>query len=328
MIETTLVGSGGTLPTALRPLTSLFLKIKYSGILMDCGEGTQTSFRELKKRMLSVDVVCITHRHADHILGLPGFLVTMNQLLIDTKSKKDISVIAPEDARDTIESLLSKMDLHHLCIAFMWIEEEKETFMFPEFTIEAFRMEHSASCYGYAVTEKNIGHFDREAARKCEVNEKQWGLLQAGYVMTTPSGVWDVKSVNTNLVDDLKVCYATDTSMCENLRELLRNADLAVVEGMYYNEKQIGSYPNLKHLTFREAIETAKSCGAKSVWLTHFSPTVCNPWAGIAELAEQGVDVSNVECGKKGMHTEVNFSDVLEKQRKQHELSQIEKSKQ
>ena len=98
MINVTLVGSGGTLPAAMRPLTSLFLQIKNFGVLMDCGEGTQASFRDVKRRMLSVDVICITHRHADHVLGLPGFLVTINQQMIDLNSKKDSVLIACVDA--------------------------------------------------------------------------------------------------------------------------------------------------------------------------------------------------------------------------------------
>ncbi len=42
-------------------------------ILIDCGEGTQVSMKILGWGFKSIDIICITHMHGDHVVGLPGF---------------------------------------------------------------------------------------------------------------------------------------------------------------------------------------------------------------------------------------------------------------
>ena len=66
------------MPLPYRALTSLVVRYNGHEMLIDCGEGTQTSMRQ--QGMIGfkqIDVICFTHFHADHISGLPGLLLTI-----------------------------------------------------------------------------------------------------------------------------------------------------------------------------------------------------------------------------------------------------------
>ena len=66
-------GTAGSVPTARRGLPATLMRRGGDRLLFDCGEGTQ---RQLLRTVGLPDMqaVFLTHRHADHWLGLPGML--------------------------------------------------------------------------------------------------------------------------------------------------------------------------------------------------------------------------------------------------------------
>ena len=75
MLDVCLLGTSGMLPLPGRWLTSLMTRYNGSSLMIDCGEGTQTSMRQQGTiGFKQIDVICFTHFHADHISGLPGLL--------------------------------------------------------------------------------------------------------------------------------------------------------------------------------------------------------------------------------------------------------------
>ena len=77
MLNVTLLGCGGGMPMPERFLSSLLINYKGKKILVDCGEGTQVSMRMINSGFKNIDMICITHIHGDHIVGLPGLLGTI-----------------------------------------------------------------------------------------------------------------------------------------------------------------------------------------------------------------------------------------------------------
>ncbi|WP_238375126.1 MBL fold metallo-hydrolase [Vulcanisaeta thermophila] len=65
------LGLGGWVSHPLLGHTSFLVEINGKRILLDAGEGTYRALRRCGFEVTDIDLVLITHRHGDHILGLP-----------------------------------------------------------------------------------------------------------------------------------------------------------------------------------------------------------------------------------------------------------------
>src|SRR2546430_15414279 len=82
-IDVVFLGTGGSLPTKERGLPSVALRRDGQLILFDCGEGTQKQMMHAGLGFNRHTISLVSQRHADHILGLQGFLQTMSSLARD-----------------------------------------------------------------------------------------------------------------------------------------------------------------------------------------------------------------------------------------------------
>lgn len=58
----------------------MILSFKGRKILIDSGEGTQTAMREFHTGFRSLDIICLTQFHGDHIFGLPGLITESSSI--------------------------------------------------------------------------------------------------------------------------------------------------------------------------------------------------------------------------------------------------------
>ena len=90
------------MPLPYRALTSLVVRYNGHEMLIDCGEGTQTSMRQ--QGMIGfkqIDVICFTHFHADHISGLPGLLLTIG----NAERTEPLLMVGPKRLEKVVNSL-------------------------------------------------------------------------------------------------------------------------------------------------------------------------------------------------------------------------------
>ena len=97
----TFLGTAGALPSVDRAPSAVLLEREGERLLFDCGEGTQRQMMRFRTGF-GIDVICISHLHGDHILGLPGLLQTMDF----NGRTAPLEIVAPPGGHAAIEELI------------------------------------------------------------------------------------------------------------------------------------------------------------------------------------------------------------------------------
>lgn len=302
MVDVCLLGTGGTMPLKSRWLSSAIMRYNGHSILFDCGEGTQIAAKCAGFTFKPVDVLCLTHFHADHVSGLPGLLLSMG----NEGREEPLLIIGPKGASKVVSSLRIIAPGLPFLVEVAEIENDEETYYFDGFSITAFKVKHAVNCYGYSLEVPRVGKFNPDKAKKNNVPMKVWGMLQK-----EETAEFDGKVYTRNMVLDgdrkgIKVVYCTDTRPTQSIYENASDADLLILEGMYGSDEKESHAKVKLHMTFAEAATIAQKSGAKKLWLTHFSPSMPNPDDYLSEAASI---FENTEVGYDGKLDTVRFED-------------------
>ncbi len=102
MLDICLLGTGGMMPLPNRWLTALMARYNGSNLLIDCGEGTQITIKQKGWSFKSIDTICFTHFHGDHISGLPGLLLTMGG---NSDRTEPLTLVGPKGLQRIVSGL-------------------------------------------------------------------------------------------------------------------------------------------------------------------------------------------------------------------------------
>ncbi|MDE6903133.1 MAG: ribonuclease Z [Lachnospiraceae bacterium] len=273
MLDICLLGTGGMMPLPYRWLTSMMARYNGTGILIDCGEGTQIALKEKGWSPKPIDIICFTHYHADHISGLPGMLLTMG----NAERTEPLLLIGPKGLTKVVNSLRVIAPELPFAINCLELTEAEQTIAFDGFRIEAYKVNHNVLCYGYNIIVERIGRFDVNRALQLNIPKNYWNRLQKGEIIETEDGTFTPEMVLGEPRKGLKVTYCTDTRPTESIVRAAAGADLFICEGMYGEPEKQQKAKEYKHMTFYEAAELAKKAAVKELWLTHYSPSLTRP---------------------------------------------------
>ncbi len=273
MLDICLLGTGGMMPLPYRWLTSMMARYNGTGILIDCGEGTQIALKEKGWSPKPIDIICFTHYHADHISGLPGMLLTMG----NAERTEPLLLIGPKGLTKVVNSLRVIAPELPFAINCLELTEAEQTVAFDGFRIEAYKVNHNVLCYGYNIIVERIGRFDVNRALQLNIPKNYWNRLQKGEIIETEDGTFTSEMVLGEPRKGLKVTYCTDTRPTESIVRAAAGADLFICEGMYGEPEKQQKAKEYKHMTFYEAAELAKKAAVKELWLTHYSPSLTRP---------------------------------------------------
>lgn len=302
MLDVCLLGTGGMMPLPYRWLTSLMLRYNGKSILIDCGEGTQVAMKEKGWSPKPIDIICFTHYHADHISGLPGMLLTMG----NAERTEPLLLIGPKGLTRVVSALRVIAPELPFEIECMEIEEQEQTFSFDGFYIDAFRVQHNVTCYGYSVRVPRGGRFSVEKAKENEIPMPCWSKLQKGETITEGDKVYTPDMVLGDARKGLKVTYCTDTRPVPAIAKNAEGADLFICEGMYGEADKSSKAREHKHMMFSEAATLAKEAGVKELWLTHYSPALVRA----EEFIPATRDIfPNTYAGKDGKSVDLLFEE-------------------
>ena len=302
MLDVCLLGTGGMMPLPRRWFTALMCRYNGSNILIDCGEGTQVAIKQKGWSFKPIDVICITHYHADHISGLPGLLLTMG----NAERTEPVTMIGPRGLERVVNALRTIAPELPFELKFIELDQPEGTIDFGEYSIKAFKVKHNVMCYGYSLQIDRSGKFDAVRAKELNIPLQNWNRLQKGETVDIDGTVYTPDMVMGAPRKGLKVTYSTDTRPVDSIVEAARGADLFICEGMYGEPDKETKAIEYKHMTFKEAANIAKKAQPKQMWLTHFSPSLVRP----AEYMHTVTSVfPEAVAGKDGMSVDLVFEE-------------------
>ena len=95
-MEVQFLGTGAGLPAKFRNTQSFvfnFMQELKECWMFDCGEATQHQILKTNIKPTKITKIFISHLHADHVLGLIGFL-SSRSFLLDTNASK-VTIYGP-----------------------------------------------------------------------------------------------------------------------------------------------------------------------------------------------------------------------------------------
>ena len=302
MLDITLLGTGGMMPLPRRWVTSLLVRYNGASLLVDCGEGTQIALREKGWSFKPVNTILLTHFHADHIAGLPGFFLTMG----NSDRTEPVTVIGPRGLSRIMTAIRTIAPELPFEVNFIEIDGNEQTFLIDGMEITAFRVQHNIVCYAYEISVRRKGRFDAARAKAQEIPLRFWNPLQKGETIEDGERIYTPEMVLGEERKGLKVVYATDTRPVPAITEHALNADLLVCEGMYGEPGMDKKAREHRHMTMQEAAQIGKDAQPVNMWLTHYSPSLVRPDQYMSSVH---AIYPNVIAAKDGQEITLKFED-------------------
>ncbi|MBL7051484.1 MAG: ribonuclease Z [Nanoarchaeota archaeon] len=265
-MEITTLGTSSMVPTINRNHSATLLTYKNENILIDCGEGTQRQFRKAKISPVKITKILITHWHGDHVLGLPGLMLTLGH----SNYNKTLEIYGPKGTKKFMSHIYKFFETR-LKIDYKVHEIEKGIFFENDkFKLEATELDHGPICLAYSFIEKNKRKIDKKYLEKNKIKANPiLKQLQEGKNITY-NGKKILASKATFIVPGKKITFIADTGVCKNAIEIAKKSDILFCESTFLSELQEKA-KETNHLTVKDAANIAKKAKVKKLILTHFS---------------------------------------------------------
>ena len=252
----------------------------------------------------NIDLILLTHFHGDHVMGLPGILMSMGM----SGRTEPVTIVGPENLLQVVSGLCIAAGIPFE-VQTVELKKPEYRFPFPDGSlmhIHAFAVKHSVKTYGYTLELERRRRFDPEQAAKYHIPIKYWSRLQKDETIRDGGMVYTPDMVLGEQRRGIKVTYCTDTRPTELIAKAAAGSDLAIFEGMYGSDERLEAARVKHHMIFSEAAALAKEARVGELWLTHYSPSEPDP--------EQWIDNArsifpNSQCGSDGKHIVLNYPD-------------------
>ena len=266
-IELTFLGTGSAIPTARRNHPAVLLKYKDENILVDCGEGTQRQFRKAHLNPCKITKILISHWHGDHVLGLPGLLMTM---LLNGYNRK-LEIYGPRGTKEKVRQYFDLIGRKGQDLDVKVSEFSRGViFNSDEFFLEAVGVEHDCPALAYSFVVKEKSRLDKEKLKKLDIpNSPLIGELVKGKKVEIGGKKIDGKKL-MYIENSRKVSFLMDSRMCENAVKIAKDSDVLISEATYSKEESEVA-DERGHLTSVDAATIAKKAKIKALVLVHLS---------------------------------------------------------
>jgi ribonuclease Z len=267
-LDLVFLGTAASAPTAARGTSATLVRRGGDRLLVDCGEGTQRQLLRSDVGLVDLEVVLLTHLHADHVLGLPGMAKTFGL----RGRELPLTVYGPRGTRALLGSLGVLVGAVPYPLEIVELGPG-ESIAWDDYRIETFAVAHGTSAVGYALREdERPGRFDVAAADARGVPSGPLrGALQRGEAVTLPDGrVVDPGDVLGPPRRGRAVVLTGDTAPAASVVAAATGADVLVHEATFLADERVRARET-GHSTAGEAALVAREAGVGLLALTHLS---------------------------------------------------------
>jgi ribonuclease Z len=273
VIDLCLLGTGGMMPLPGRWLSSMLLRSQRDVVLIDCGEGTQISWRYSGWGFRDVEAIALTHLHADHVAGIAGVLF----MIAHSNRTEPLTIFGPRGTYQVVQALTIVVPKLPFTVQIIELDGGESHTLPDGLELRALQVDHRMSCLAYSFARQRAPKFDVERARAFDIPVTLWSTLQSGETVDVDGRIFIPDQVLGKPRRGLKVGFVTDTRVTPEIPDFVRNADLLICEGTYGDPELRERARQRGHMVFDEAATIARAADVRQLILTHFSPSMLDP---------------------------------------------------
>jgi ribonuclease Z len=268
MGEIIFLGTSAMVPTKERNHSGILLNLSDKSFLFDCGEGIQRQLKFAKIKITKIKRIFISHWHGDHVLGIPGVLQSI--AASDLEDKK-IVIYGPIGTKEKIEYMLQAFVFDNFIeIETHDIKKEGCFLEGDEFKIEAYYLEHSIECLGFAFYVKEKVNINKSKMKEMDIHpNEELKKIKNMQDITIGKKLIKAKEI-VDITNQFKIGIIMDTRPCQGYLKIAENCDILISESTY-EKKHKDKAITYKHMTSEEVSKIAYENNVKKLILTHFS---------------------------------------------------------
>lgn len=282
------LGTSAGTPTRSRNVSAcaFHLRTQREWFLVDCGEGTQHQLLDAPLSLRTLEAVCITHVHGDHMFGLPG-LLSSAQL---AGRRNPLKILAPHGVREFVETALRCSD-SYVTFPLEWVDITPDTppQAFSGLEICSVPLSHRVPSYAYCFTESpHARRLDKSRLLAAGVPAgPELARLHHGDWVTLADGR-TIHGEDFLLPPRIqrRVIISGDNDRPDLLAAACASAQVLVHEATYTQEvaDRVGDIP--RHSAAAQIAGFAESAGLPNLVLTHFSARYADRAEGKGSIEE------------------------------------------
>ena len=289
------LGTGGMMPTKHRQTFSLFIHYNGIGILIDACENVQRQFRLADLSVTQINYIFFTHIHGDHVLGLPGILLSLE----NQEYNKKLTIFGPRGFSQFVENVIRTFGIN-IDFPLEVIELSGSGKLdFGEFEIYYIEGFHQVPVIEYSFKEKDKIKLDKEKLKKLTGLEghRKFKLLKQGKSIEINGKVIKPEEV-TYIQRGLKITVLTDTLYTEEFTDFAKNSDILIAEASF-TEADRDKAKEHYHMHLGEIKSIFKASNSGLLVLSHVSPryqgNLYEVNKSITELGEKAIIAEDLD---------------------------------